>query len=269
MILNDKSFYNCREKFSIGVENRTTVQAEVAEPTSPSRDKVNNTVQYDNSPTTNQLSKDTCSQTAHGTTNHSPESTQKSLSRASVDHNKEETHPSSDATFQEICFEAQHDELQETSEATPSIIDSNVNGMADKVEISNQQYTMAEASYDETVEEEEETSEQHYAESSYDEIVEEEEEASNQHYAESNYDEIVEEVEAFDMNYDETSYDWISEISRPRSYWEERRQAWYSEMLNTESHNEDIRKLLERYFFFKKKPCVYSHECQLQDNSNG
>lgn len=44
----------------------------------------------------------------------------------------------------------------------------------------------------------------------------------------------------------ETNYDWISEISRPRSYWEDRRQTWYREMLNSSSQNEEIRQLLER-----------------------
>lgn len=48
----------------------------------------------------------------------------------------------------------------------------------------------------------------------------------------------------------ETNYDWISEISRPRSYWEDRRQTWYREMLNSSSQNEEIRQLLERYAGF-------------------
>ncbi|GMN27589.1 hypothetical protein TIFTF001_050475 [Ficus carica] len=46
--------------------------------------------------------------------------------------------------------------------------------------------------------------------------------------------------------YAETSYDWISDISRPRSYWEDRRQEWYHEMLNSNSENAEIRRLLER-----------------------
>jgi len=116
---------------------------------------------------------------------------------------------------QETCFEAQRDYSEETSEETTSITDSN---LKEKEEINQQN--------DET---------------SYDCAVEEE--GSNQNYAESSYEEMVEE------NYDENNYDWISEISRPRSYWEERRQAWYREMLDTGSPNEDIQVLLQRYKF--------------------
>ncbi|KAI4364985.1 hypothetical protein MLD38_021014 [Melastoma candidum] len=44
----------------------------------------------------------------------------------------------------------------------------------------------------------------------------------------------------------ESNYDWISKISRPRSYWEDRRQSWYREMLEQDSANEDILHLLRR-----------------------
>lgn len=47
----------------------------------------------------------------------------------------------------------------------------------------------------------------------------------------------------------ETNYDWFADIARPRSYWEDRRQAWYQEMLSTSSENNEIRQLLERYIF--------------------
>ncbi|OIV91662.1 hypothetical protein TanjilG_26515 [Lupinus angustifolius] len=212
-----------RERFNSGVDNRKTMRIEVAEPRSPP-------IQFDASTTTNELSKDTCSLIINNTTNHSPESTQISVSQTSVDdHNNEEARTCSDTTLQETCLEAQHIDSKETAEAIPTVTESNVNTMEDEVEISNQEYTMAETSYDETLDEDED------------------EEASNQHYAESSYGEIVEAIEdIFDTNYDENSYDWISEISRPRSYWEERRQEWYREMLDTESHNEDICKLLER-----------------------
>ncbi|RID46077.1 hypothetical protein BRARA_I02764 [Brassica rapa] len=40
--------------------------------------------------------------------------------------------------------------------------------------------------------------------------------------------------------------DWLSEISRPRSYWEELRKSRYLEVMNTRSEKEDIRRLLER-----------------------
>ncbi|GAB2220323.1 hypothetical protein Droror1_Dr00007968 [Drosera rotundifolia] len=58
------------------------------------------------------------------------------------------------------------------------------------------------------------------------------------------YDEFEE-----DMIYEEeipvTNLDWINEISRPCSYWEDRRQAWYKEMTDSSSANEEIRKLIK------------------------
>ena len=42
------------------------------------------------------------------------------------------------------------------------------------------------------------------------------------------------------------SYDWISDISRPKSYWECLRQARYKEMLHLYTYQQDIRDLLER-----------------------
>ena len=46
--------------------------------------------------------------------------------------------------------------------------------------------------------------------------------------------------------YGETNNDWLTEISRPRSYWEELRKTRYLEVMNTRSEKEDIRRLLER-----------------------
>ncbi|KAJ4873930.1 RING/U-box superfamily protein [Raphanus sativus] len=46
--------------------------------------------------------------------------------------------------------------------------------------------------------------------------------------------------------YGETNNDWLNEISRPRSYWEELRKTRYLEVMNTRSEKEDIRRLLER-----------------------
>lgn len=60
---------------------------------------------------------------------------------------------------------------------------------------------------------------------------------------------VAEEVEENYLQYAETSYDWITDISRPRSYWEDRRQEWYQEMLSSNSENVEIRQLLERYTF--------------------
>ncbi|ESQ33752.1 hypothetical protein EUTSA_v10006896mg [Eutrema salsugineum] len=55
-----------------------------------------------------------------------------------------------------------------------------------------------------------------------------------------------EEYEDEQSNYGEPNNDWLSEISRPRSYWEELRKSRYLEVMNTRSEKEDIRRLLER-----------------------
>ncbi|KAL3520276.1 hypothetical protein ACH5RR_018425 [Cinchona calisaya] len=44
----------------------------------------------------------------------------------------------------------------------------------------------------------------------------------------------------------EMNQDWISDVSRPRSTWEDLRQARYQEMLDPFMENEDIRQLLKR-----------------------
>lgn len=66
-------------------------------------------------------------------------------------------------------------------------------------------------------------------------------------------DEIMEEQDTDNANEEEEwyrerggRYDWFSDICRPRSYWEDRRQEWYREMLGTNSVNEEIRQLIER-----------------------
>ena len=55
-----------------------------------------------------------------------------------------------------------------------------------------------------------------------------------------------EEYEEEQYYYGETNNDWLTEISRPRSYWEELRKSRYLEVMNTRSEKEDIRRLLER-----------------------
>ncbi|KAG7598806.1 Zinc finger RING-type [Arabidopsis suecica] len=55
-----------------------------------------------------------------------------------------------------------------------------------------------------------------------------------------------EEYEDEQSYYGEPNDDWLSEISRPRSYWEELRKSRYLEVMNTRSEKEDIRRLLER-----------------------
>ncbi|KAI7737842.1 hypothetical protein M8C21_020176, partial [Ambrosia artemisiifolia] len=52
--------------------------------------------------------------------------------------------------------------------------------------------------------------------------------------------------ESYDMQLFDTNYDWVSEISRPKSDWEDMRLARYQEMRHHSSGNEDIQRLLER-----------------------
>jgi hypothetical protein len=130
-------------------------------------------------------------------------------------------------------FEARSDDPKETVEESSSKADSNANEMVDEVEARDQK--------------------------SYDTI-------------ETDYNEILEEKECSDYNYDETSasYDWISPISRPKSYWEELRQEWYREMLDFGSGNDERRELLQRYLtycvlvYFTFSLCTLSN-CSVQD----
>ncbi|KAL0542541.1 hypothetical protein IC582_017607 [Cucumis melo] len=52
--------------------------------------------------------------------------------------------------------------------------------------------------------------------------------------------------ESYGADYVGTSYDWFADISRPRSYWEDRRQSWYQQMLDSNSANDEIRQLIQR-----------------------
>jgi len=58
---------------------------------------------------------------------------------------------------------------------------------------------------------------------------------------------ITKEQAQYTKQFFEPNLDWTADIARPRSYWEGRRQAWYQEVFNTSSQNEEIRQLLERY----------------------
>lgn len=59
--------------------------------------------------------------------------------------------------------------------------------------------------------------------------------------------EAAEENYGAESDYMGTSYNWFTDISRPRSYWEDRRQSWYQQMLDSNSANDEIRQLIERY----------------------
>ncbi|CDY31650.1 BnaA05g08970D [Brassica napus] len=58
--------------------------------------------------------------------------------------------------------------------------------------------------------------------------------------------EYQEEYEDEQSYYGETSNDWFTEISRPRTYWEDLRKSRYLEVMNTRSDKDDICRLLER-----------------------
>ncbi|XP_011022301.1 PREDICTED: uncharacterized protein LOC105124124 [Populus euphratica] len=55
-------------------------------------------------------------------------------------------------------------------------------------------------------------------------------------------DNEIEEEEYFEQ----TNSDWLSDIARPRSYWEDQRKARYEEKRGGSSDNDEIRQLLER-----------------------
>lgn len=56
-----------------------------------------------------------------------------------------------------------------------------------------------------------------------------------------------EEYEEEQSCYGEMSYyDWFTDISRPRTYWEDLRKSRYLEVMNTRSDKDDICRLLER-----------------------
>ncbi|XP_038996109.1 uncharacterized protein LOC120120566, partial [Hibiscus syriacus] len=74
------------------------------------------------------------------------------------------------------------------------------------------------------------------------------EKSSTCYINDSNENEAPEEEDDHNQQYFEESndYDWFSNISRPKSYWESLRKAWYHEVLNTAPKNEDIRELVKR-----------------------
>ncbi|XP_010516661.1 PREDICTED: uncharacterized protein LOC104792249 [Camelina sativa] len=55
-----------------------------------------------------------------------------------------------------------------------------------------------------------------------------------------------EEYEDEQSYYGDMSNDWFTEISRPRTYWEDLRKSRYLEVMNTRSDKDDICRLLER-----------------------
>lgn len=155
-------------------------------PRSNHREIVNNTVDLDNSSTTNQPSEHTINQEVSITEQHSTLQVQNSMPHTREDIVCEEASSSSDVTSQGTRLEARNLDSQTTIDSTTASVNF----------------------WDEN--------------------------------------DIAEELEVSDHEYAESSYDWIGDISRPRSYWEDRRRARYEEVLNNSSNGE-IHKLLERY----------------------
>lgn len=55
------------------------------------------------------------------------------------------------------------------------------------------------------------------------------------------------ETEYEELNGESTYYDWISDISRPRSYWEELKKQRELEVMNKNSEKDDLRNLIKMY----------------------
>ncbi|XWS62317.1 hypothetical protein CRYUN_Cryun06bG0000700 [Craigia yunnanensis] len=111
-------------------------------------------------------------------------------------------------------------DLQETIETTTSLNSSTENEIDEEQDFGNQKHLCLDSQ----------------------EIVE-----NSTSYNDRDENEVTEELEDhYQQNFAQTNYDWFSNISRPRSYWEGLRKAWYQEVLNTTSKNEEIRQLLER-----------------------
>ncbi|RVW75561.1 hypothetical protein CK203_056474 [Vitis vinifera] len=160
-----------RERFSTGVEHGS-VTARSCVPNS--RSPPNNTLAFENSPTSNQISEDIHRQEVSTSEPQSTTSAEQLMSYA-TEYVQEDAGPSSD-TWQGPSFEvgSLDSEEQETADRMTTLNnwDMNIN---------------------------------------------------------------AEEEEVGELNLFGTHYDWFSEISRPRRYWEDLRQAWYQEMLESNS----------------------------------
>lgn len=63
-------------------------------------------------------------------------------------------------------------------------------------------------------------------------------------------------AEEHDYELIDSSHDWINDIARPKSYWEDCRQERYQEVLNANSSNGEICRLLERYITSGPSYCI-------------
>ncbi|XP_028799269.1 putative uncharacterized protein DDB_G0277255 [Neltuma alba] len=205
-----------RERFSRGMKNGSglsSIEAEVVEePRTPFReeeDKVSSPINNTPNPTQNPVSH---------------------IDQTKEEEEEEEEEAPPPCSNVSVCSEAQNAETSSSSMAdlnAESEVSENVEGREEK-----HNNNVSDQTSDDEMEEEEE---------------EEEGEGSEEEYDERMYDEIEEVGNSSEQSYgDAANFDWTSQISKPKSYWEDRRQAWYKEMLNNESQNNDICQLLQR-----------------------
>jgi hypothetical protein len=235
---------SCRERLSTGVEQVTTAQNDLAYPRSPRQKIVNNEVYLNSSSTFNQpgsppretvrnevhldsscrerLSTGVEQVTAAQNDSAYPRSPRQKIVNNEVCLNSSSTfnQPSNHFHNQEVNITEQHSTHQ--LENSMSHIKEDVHEEARSSDVTLQGTSLEFRNLDS----------EEFAERT----------ASFRFWAEN---EIAEEVEVIDHDYAETSYDWINDIARPRSYWEHCRQERYEEVLNN-SGNGEICQLLER-----------------------
>ncbi|GKV24523.1 hypothetical protein SLEP1_g34126 [Rubroshorea leprosula] len=169
----------------------------------------------------------------------------------------EKRKPHSDVVCQTTCLEATNLAPQKTTEASTSLNGQEENQMVKEPDALSQQHleiasqatgeteTIASTNFAieniEMADEEDVENQQHsYLDSQ--EIVE-----TAISYDDWDENDMVEEEDTdYQQYFEGENYDWFSYIAKPRSYWEKLRQAWYQEVFNTTSEDEEIRQLLER-----------------------
>lgn len=250
----------CREKFSTGLDHGVTAQNDATTSRSSShKEMANNTVHLQNSSAANRPREDGHNQEATNAGRRNRALLENSASQTSKDHEKEST-SRTDVTQQGMKTETTFLDRQVTSETTTFLNSWGRSGIAQSQEVNrkhisgnSQEKSESTASFDGENENENEMAERQDIDNQQQLYLEScetaETTASLNDWEENDLAEGEEETYEHE-HFAETNYDWISEISRPRSYWEDLRQTWYREMLSSSSENEEIRQLLERYARF-------------------
>ncbi|XP_021300232.1 uncharacterized protein LOC110428665 [Herrania umbratica] len=273
-----------REKFSSGAEHPVTAQNDSATPRCLNREVSNNSIQFEKSCTSKPQSEDTHSQKVTSAGHQSTWPVNRLTMNTNEDLHKE-TKPASDAVPQKTSSEArcteattslegqsenemakeqgsnsqQHPFLdsQEIVETISSLNVYTQNKVAKEQDNHNHQLyldlqettettTSLHSCTENEITEEQDIGDQENLYPGSQETVE-----TATSYNDPDENVITEELEDhYQQYFAQTNYDWFSNISRPRSYWEGLRQAWYQEVLNSTSKDEEIRQLLERYMIF-------------------